>query len=299
MTETLHPVWISGAARLAGVIGHPVTHSRSPRLHGFWLARHRIDGAYLPLAIRPEDLAQVLPALPRMGFRGVNLTLPHKELVLPLCDEVEPVARAIGAVNTLIFGEDHRITGTNTDAWGFGAALAAGAPARDAAAPALVLGAGGAARAVVYALAKAGAARILIANRTAERAAALIRDLAPHCPATVLEAVDWAARSDLLAGCGTLVNTTSLGLHGQPPLDIDLGLADDRLVVSDIVYDPLETPILKAARARGLVAVDGLGMLLHQAVPGFERWFGVRPVVDAALRRHVAADLLIGEPAPC
>jgi shikimate dehydrogenase len=292
MPPAPHPGWISGKARLAGVIGHPVSHSRSPRLHGFWLARHGIDGAYLPLAVDPADLAAVLHALPRMGFRGVNLTLPHKQLAMAMVDRIDPATRAIGAVNTLVFDDAHGIAGYNTDGYGFGAALAAGAPGRDVVAPALVLGAGGAARAVVHALATAGCTEIRIANRSAARAAALVADLAPHLPGCRLLAVDWQQRGQALDGCGTLVNTTSLGLAGQPPLDMALDMAGAGLVVSDIVYDPLDTPLLAMARARGLVAVDGLGMLLHQAVPGFEHWFGLRPVVDDALRRHVAADLI-------
>lgn len=272
---------LTGKARLAGVIGWPVAHSRSPRLHGHWLARHGIDGAYVPLPVAPDDLARVLPALARAGFAGVNVTLPHKEAALRLADEATAYARTVGAANTLIF-KDGRILADNTDCFGFLADLRAHGvdPAGQGA---LVLGAGGAARAVVAALRGAGAA-VTVTNRTRARAEALAAELG----AAVL---DWAAVPDALPSTRLLVNTTSLGMAGQPPLEIDLAPLPDGATVADIVYVPLETPLLRQAAARGLCAIGGLGMLLHQAQPGFSAWFGVTPAVDAELARVVAADI--------
>jgi shikimate dehydrogenase len=269
---------LTGSARLAGVIGWPVAHSRSPRLHGAWLARHGIDGAYLPLAVRPEDFCAVVPALARAGFAGANVTIPHKEAAFALCDRVEDSARRAGAVNTLVFGEG--ITGSNTDGAGFVANLRAHG-VDPAAGPALILGAGGAARAIGAALQDAGAT-VTFCNRTPERAAALAAALPP---AAILP---WADRMAALPDFALLVNSTSLGMAGQPALEFVLDSAAPDLAVADIVYAPLETPLLAAARARGLRAVEGLGMLLHQAVPGFAAWFGVTPVVDEELYRIVS-----------
>ncbi len=274
---------LSGKARLAGVIGWPVEHSRSPRLHGFWLERHGIDGAYVPLAVRPDAFAVAVRGLVAAGFAGANVTAPHKLSAFEICDTVESSARRAGAVNTLVF-HDGRITGRNTDGIGFVANLRAHG-VDPTAGPALVLGAGGAARAVVAALQDEGVT-VSLANRTRARADTLAKDL----PGLVVH--DWSVRSDALADHALLVNTTSLGMHGNAPLDIDLDRAPAGSAVADIVYVPLETPLLAAARARGLRPVEGLGMLLHQAVPGFAAWFGVTPVVDAALRAFVAADLL-------
>lgn len=276
---------LSGKARLAGIIGWPVEHSRSPRLHGFWLERHGIDGAYVPLPIRPDAFAAGVRGLVACGFAGANVTAPHKLAAFEICDTVEASARRAGAVNTLVF-QDGRITGRNTDGLGFIANLRAHG-VDPAAGPALVLGAGGAARAVVAALLDEGIA-VTLANRTRERAEALAK-LLPG-----LRVIDWAARSDALADNTLLVNTTSLGMKGNAPLEIDLGRAASGTSVADIVYVPLETPLLAAARARGLRPVEGLGMLLHQAVTGFAAWFGVTPVVDDALRRFVAGDLMDG-----
>jgi shikimate dehydrogenase len=276
---------LSGRARLAGIIGWPVEHSRSPRLHGFWLERHGIDGAYVPLPIRPEDFATCVRGLVACGFAGANVTAPHKLAAFELCDLVEASARRAGAVNTLVF-QNRRITGRNTDGLGFIANLRAHG-VNPAAGPALVLGSGGAARAVVAALQDEGVI-VTLANRTRERAEGLARDLPG------LRVIDWAARSDALADAALLVNTTSLGMAGHTPLEIDLSRAPATSSVADIVYVPLETPLLAAARARGLRPVEGLGMLLHQAVSGFSAWFGVTPVVDDALRRFVASDLMGG-----
>jgi shikimate dehydrogenase len=276
------PRTITGAARLAGVMGWPVRHSRSPRLHGYWLAQHGVDGAYVPLAVEPAQFGAAVRGLLACGFRGVNVTIPHKEAAFALCDDLADSARRAGAVNTLRF-EDGRILGSNTDGYGFLESLAEQAPGFDPrSGPAVLLGAGGAARAIAAALLDAGCPRVTLVNRTRPRAEALAAALGG--PVLVAEAPP-------LAGAALLVNTTSLGMAGQPPLGIDLSPLPPAAVVADIVYVPLETPLLAAARARGLVAVDGLGMLLHQARPGFAAWFGVAPQVDAGLRAHVAAGI--------
>jgi shikimate dehydrogenase len=268
---------------LAGVIGAPVAHSRSPALHGHWLARYGIRGFYVPLHVAPGDLAAALALLPKLGFVGANVTLPHKEAALALADEASERARAIGAANTLVFGPGGRVFADNTDGVGFLANLEAGAPDwRAANGPALVLGAGGAARAVVQALIGAGVPEIRLANRTAERAEALAAAFGAK-----VKVIPWAEAESALAGAGLLVNTTSLGMSGQAPLVFSLAALAPGAVVNDLVYNPLETELLKAARARGALAVDGLGMLLHQAAPGFEAWFGRKPEVDAALRQAV------------
>ncbi len=273
---------LSGASKLAGIMGWPVTHSLSPRLHGFWLERYGIDGAYVPLPVRPEAFEAALRALPELGFQGINVTLPHKDRALRACDEVDAAAGRIGAVNTIVF-RDGRVVGSNSDGYGFLENLTRGAPAwRAAKTPAAVLGAGGAARAVVVALLDAGVPELRIANRTAERAAVLAQEFGAR-----VSAVDWRRREAALEGCGLLVNTTTLGMIGHAPLEIELDALSADAVVTDIVYSPLETALLAQAKARGHVAVDGLGMLLHQARPGFEAWFGIRPEVDRALRRFV------------
>ena len=279
---------LTGKARLAGVIGWPVAHSRSPRLHGFWLDEYGIDGAYLPLAVKPEDFATVLRALPKMGFSGANVTVPHKEAALAGCDTVDDLARRIGAVNTIIIQADGALHGSNTDAYGFIESLRAGAPDWAAAsAPAVLLGAGGAARALAVALLDAGVPALRLVNRTRSRAEALAADLG-DARVTV---GDWGDWTTCLDGAGLLVNGTSLGMEGQPPLEIALDALPADAVVNDIVYTPLETPLLAAARRRGNRAVDGLGMLLHQARPGFAAWFGVDPEVTAELRNHVLESL--------
>ena len=273
---------LSGHARLAGVFGHPVTHSRSPRLHGFWLQRYGIDGAYIPLGVAPSGFAAAVRALVDLGFRGANVTIPHKLAAFEICDAVASFARRAGAVNTLIF-RDGRIEGSNTDGFGFLESIREAAPGwRADAGPAVLLGAGGAARAIAAALLDAGAPRVTLVNRTAAKAEALARDRGG--PIHV-------ADRPPLQDAALLVNTTSLGMQGQPGLEVDLAPLPASAVVADIVYVPLETRLLAAARARGLVAVDGLGMLLHQARPGFEAWFGVAPLVDQALRDEVAADI--------
>ena len=277
---------LSGKARLAGVMGWPVSHSRSPRLHGFWLERHAIDGAYVPLAVPPGRIETALRALPVLGFRGANLTVPHKEAAPAICDELDPLARRIGAVNTIVVGDDGRLIGSNTDAYGLIENLRRNSGWRSGNDAVVVLGAGGAARAACVALIDAGAASVRIVNRTQLRAEILAEELGAG-----IAAVDWQDRNDALDGAALLVNTTTLGMTGAPPLDIDLSALPKSAIVYDIVYVPLETPLLAAARARGNPVVDGLGMLLYQAQPGFEAWFGVRPDVDEDLRRFVLNDL--------
>lgn len=273
---------LSGKSRLAGILGWPVSHSRSPRLHGFWLARYGIDGAYLPLPVRPERFEAAVRSLADLGFAGANVTIPHKEAAFALCDEVADVARRAGSVNTLVFREG-RIHGTSTDGFGCLESLRGQAPGWQAdAGPAVILGAGGAVRAVAAALLDAGCPKLTLVNRTVARAEAIARDLGG--PVEV-------AMHPPLRDAALLINGTSLGMQGEPPLEIELAPLPAEAVVQDMVYVPLETPLLAAARSRGLRAVDGVGMLLHQARPGFEAWFGVEPLVDAELRDFVLQDL--------
>jgi shikimate dehydrogenase len=272
---------VTGKAKVAGVMGWPVGHSRSPRLHGYWLERYAIDGAYVPLPVTPENLGPAVRGLAALGFAGANLTIPHKEAVMPLLDAVDETARRIGAVNTIVVGPDGELAGSNTDAYGFIENLRAGAPAwRAVSGPAVIIGAGGAAKAVAVALADAGVRDIRIVNRTEARARALAEAIGAST-------VAWEARRAALDGAALVVNASALGMTGQPPLDLDLSPLPESAVVNDIVYAPLETPLLAAARARGNPVVDGIGMLLHQGRPGFRAWFGVDPAVDDALRAHV------------
>jgi shikimate dehydrogenase len=278
---------LSGNAKIAGVIGWPVAHSLSPRLHGYWLQTLGIDGAYVPLPVAPENISDALRALPKLGFAGANVTVPHKEAALAAVDEVSEIANRIGAVNTLICKSDGTLYGDNTDAFGFIENLRAGAPSwRPDSGCALVLGAGGAARAVITALIDAGVTEISLSNRTLARA----DDVAQYIGGNVA-VVPWEARDTAAEGVTLLVNTTTLGMTGKAPLEMDIRALADDAVVTDIVYAPLQTPLLASAHARGLTTVDGLGMLLHQARPGFEAWFGVRPEVTADLRRHVLESL--------
>jgi shikimate dehydrogenase len=268
---------------LAGVIGSPVAHSLSPRLHGYWLKRYGIKGHYIPMDIAQADLRATLQTLPRLGFVGLNVTLPHKETVLSLADIVTDRAALIGAANTLIFRKDGKIFADNTDGSGFIANLRQGAPKwSPASGPAVVFGAGGAARAVVAALIEVGAPEIRLTNRTRARADALRSDFGAKV--TVL---DWVQAGNVLDDAMTVVNTTSLGMVGKPDFKVPLDDLNARAVVTDLVYNPLRTAFLSQAEEAGCTVVDGLGMLLHQAAPGFERWFGTRPDVDAATREAV------------
>ena len=268
------------------IIGHPVAHSRSPIIHGHWLAEHGLDGSYERVDVPPDAVAAFLDRIRSGEFAGGNVTVPNKEAVLPLLDHVGETARRMGAVNT-IWVEDGKLYGDNTDAFGFLAHLDDRVPGWDArTASALILGAGGAARAVVHGLVSRGVGRIILVNRSMARA----EDLAAEFGAGV-EARGRSEAAALVATSDLIVNTTSLGMQGQPPLDLDLAGLRPGTIVDDIVYVPLETALLAEARARGGVPVDGLGMLLHQAIPGFERWFGVRPEVTPALRARLEADI--------
>lgn len=283
---------ITGRTKVAGIMGWPVAHSRSPALHNFWLEEQGIDGAYIPLPVRPKQLAGALRALPMLGLRGCNLTIPHKQLALSAVDHVEPMARRIGAINTIIVAPDGRLEGRNTDAFGFRENLRETVPDwNPAAGAAVVLGAGGAARAVVAALTEARVEEIRLVNRTEARAELVARELAaPPCRITVHP---WSARSPVLQDAGLLVNTTSLGMTDEPELEIDLALLPVSAVVVDIVYVPLETGLLLAARRHGNRTVDGLGMLLHQGRPGFEAWFGAPVRVTRELRAAVLTTLAV------
>ena len=272
-------------ALLAGVIGQPIGHSRSPVLHGHWLKRYGINGFYIPMEVAQVDLARVIEALPKMGFVGVNVTIPHKEAVLHLADVVSDRAALMGAANTLQFRKDGKLHADNTDGYGFLENLRQGAPGwRADASPAAVFGAGGASRAIIASLLEAGCPEIRLSNRTKTRAEALRSEFG-----TRIEVVDWVQAGNMLDGALTVVNTTSLGMVGKPEFRIPLDALSPRAVVTDLVYTPLETPFLAYSRKNGCTVVDGLGMLLHQAAPGFERWFGVRPEVDDELRQAVLA----------
>ncbi len=268
---------------LAGVIGAPVSHSRSPALHGYWLRKYGIRGYYVPLEVAQDSLEAVLAAMPEMGFRGANVTIPHKEKVLRLAETVSDRAALIGAANTLTFRPDGKIHADNTDGFGFLENLRQGAPGwRADAGPCTVIGAGGAARAVVASLLEAGATEIRLTNRTRTRAEALKAEFG-----TKVVVYDWVQAGNAIEEAATVINTTSLGMVGKNEFRVPLdGLSPDA-VVTDLVYTPLDTRLLVTAREVGCRTVDGLGMLLHQAAPGFERWFGVRPDVDDALRAAV------------
>ncbi|MCF6124416.1 shikimate dehydrogenase [Mesorhizobium sp. M7A.F.Ca.CA.001.07.2.1] len=274
------------ASKKAFVSGHPVKHSRSPRIHGHWLARHGIDGSYQAIDVAPQDFAEFVNTLQANNYRGGNITIPHKEVAFALAERRDQAAQEIGAVNTLWF-ENGVLWGGNTDGHGFAANLDDHAPGWASNGPAVVLGAGGASRAVIHALKQRGVADIRIVNRTLARA----QELRDRFGAGV-SAHGMAATDELLGDAGLLVNTTALGMHGNEGLSADPARLPDHGIVTDIVYVPLETPLLAAARARNLKTVDGLGMLLHQAVPGFERWFGVRPQVTGELRALIVADLV-------
>lgn len=280
MSDDLPPAQIHHAP-LAGVIGMPIAHSRSPRLHGYWLDRYGLAGHYVPIPVMPEHLAEVLRNMPRMGFVGANVTIPHKEAVLTLADTVTDRAALIGAANTLIFRPDGKIHADNTDGYGFIANLRQNAPDwQPDRGPAAVIGAGGAARAVVASLLDSGVRELRITNRTRLRAEQIKAEFGAR-----LVVYDWAQVGNMLDGAATVVNATSLGMQGKQPLRVPMDALSSDALVTDLVYTPLMTPFLTEAQTRGCRIVDGLGMLLHQAAPGFERWFGHRPEVDDDTRR--------------
>ena len=270
---------------LAGVMGWPISHSRSPLIHSHWIAQYGLRGAYVPLAVNPVNLQEALNGLKALGFAGCNLTLPHKIEALPWVDEVDPVAKRIGAVNTLTVRADGSLHGTNTDAFGFIQSLREAHKSWQASAgPAVVLGAGGAARAVVWALADAGATDIRLFNRSHDKAMAMAEEFGGP-----VKAFAWSERHAALEGASLLVNTTTQGMQGQPVLDMQLDALPTQALVSDIVYTPLQTDLLLRAAAKGNPTVNGLGMLLHQARPAFASWFGVMPEVTPDLWTKVLA----------
>ena len=264
---------------LAGVLGWPVMHSRSPLLHNYWFKKHGLAGTYVPLAIQPEGLQAALRALHPLGFAGCNLTIPHKQQAMKIVDQVDAVAKAIGAISCVVVRRDGSLFGTNNDCWGFIQNLRQQYPDwRADAGPAVVLGAGGGSRAVCYALVQAGAKEIRVVNRSHERAQKLAQELGAP-----LKAVAWEQRHDALEGAALVVNTTSCGMVGQPPLDLALDRLPRAALAADIIYIPLETPLLRAARQRGNRTLNGLGMLLHQGRPAWKAWFGVEPEVTPEL----------------
>jgi shikimate dehydrogenase len=274
------------------IIGRPVSHARSPLIHAYWLEQLGISGAYDRQDVMPGAVAAVMRELPFRGYIGGNVTVPHKEEAFLACDHLSSVARAVRAVNTFWF-EDGRLCGDNTDGSGFVAHLDQTHPGWSDRNPhILLLGSGGAARGLMVPLLERHPKIITVTNRSQERALGLVADIRLACPEADVRVVPWEERDKALGGVDLLINTTSLGMSGQPALAQDLAPLPETAIVADIVYTPLETPLLAAARARGLRTLDGLGMLLHQAVPGFERWFGVRPAVTEALRAHILADLL-------
>ena len=265
---------------LAGVIGSPIAHSKSPQVHGHWLRTNIIAGHYIPMDVAREDLERVIRTLPKMGFVGVNVTIPHKEAVMSIADLITDRAILIGAANTLIFRKDGKIHADNTDGYGFIENLKTGAPGwNPKAGPAAVLGAGGSSRAVIASLLDAGVPEIRVSNRTRVRAEKLKDDFGSR-----LRIYDWVQAGNMIDAANLLVNTTSLGMLGKGELRVPLDGLGPKTVVTDLVYAPLKTKLLETAEEIGCVTVDGLGMLLHQAVPGFERWFGTRPAVDRATR---------------
>ncbi len=271
--------------KLAGVMGWPVAHSRSPVIHNHWIAEHGLKGAYVLLPVQPVQIESALRSLPVLGFAGCNLTIPHKVAALNVVDRVDPLAQRIGAVNTIVVEPDGSLTGKNTDGYGYIQSLRDAQPAWKATTgPAVVLGAGGAARAVIVGLIDSGASEIRLTNRSWAKA----HDMAQEFGGPV-RAIPWEDRHDALAGAALLVNTTNQGMHGEAALDLRLDKLPAHALVSDIIYVPLETPLLEAARLRGHMTVNGLGMLLNQARPAFAAWFGVEPAITAGLVTKVLA----------
>lgn len=274
---------ISGAAKIAGVIGFPVKHSLSPKLHNYWLETYGIDGAYIPLEVEPKNFSAVLQMLPKMGIKGCNVTVPHKEEAFRTVNKRTELADHIGAVNTVVVEENGSLTGDNTDAFGFIENIKQ--EAKDFSfknIKAVVLGAGGACRAVLAGLLKEGVQEIVLTNRTREKAEVLQKHFGKR-----ITLLDWEKRDMAVNEALLLVNTSTLGMQGNPPLEINLKQLPSKALVTDIVYKPLVTPLLEQATKQGNRVVDGLGMLLYQAVPGFEAWFGVKPEVTKELRHKI------------
>jgi shikimate dehydrogenase len=272
---------------MAGVMGWPVVHSRSPKIHNYWFAKHGLTGTYVPLGIRAEGLGAALRALPALGFAGCNLTIPHKEAAFEIVDRIDPLAKRVGAINCVAVAPDGSLDGRNYDGFGYIHSILEADPAwRADTGPIVVLGAGGAARAVLISLADQGAKEIRLANRSSERAQALAREFGAP-----IKTLAWNDRHAALDGAAMLINTTSQGMAGQSALNLTLDELPIAALVSDIIYIPRETPLLMAARLRGNRTVNGLGMLLHQARPAFHAWFGVMPEVTAELRAMIEATI--------
>ena len=270
---------------LAGVMGWPVAHTRSPAIHNHWIAQHGLKGAYVQLPVRPDRLEAAIRGLPALGFAGCNITVPHKVSAMPFMDELHPTARRVAAINTIVVQPDGRLLGMNNDGAGYIQSLRDADPSwRGDAGPALVLGAGGAARAIVVALLDEGVPELRITNRTLERAQVLAEAFGDR-----VKVVPWAQRNEAMAGVSLLVNTTTLGMHGQQPLDVALDALPLAAMVSDAIYIPMETALLTQARLRGHRTVNGLGMLLNQARPAFASWFGVLPDITPELRAAIQA----------
>ena len=270
---------------LAGVMGCPVAHTRSPAIHNHWIARHGLKGAYVQLPVHPDRLEAALRGLPALGFAGCNVTVPHKVSAMHFMDELHPTAQRVAAINTIVVQPDGSLLGMNNDGAGYVQSLRDADPTwRGDAGPALVLGAGGAARAIVVALLDEGVPELRITNRTLERAQALAEAFGER-----VKVVPWAQRNDAMAGVSLLVNTTTQGMHGQPPLDVALDALPAAAMVSDAIYIPMETPLLAQARLRGHRTVNGLGMLLNQARPAFKAWYGVMPEITPELRAAILA----------
>jgi shikimate dehydrogenase len=276
---------MAGEFVLAGVMGWPIAQSRSPMLHNYWIEKYKLNGRYVPLAVRPELLVDAIRGLRALGFRGCNLTMPHKQFAMTMVDSLTDTAKRIGAVNCIVVGEDGKMSGTNNDGNGYVLSVQEVAPQwKPSDGPIAMLGAGGAARAIIVALLERGASEIRLINRTFEKAQRLAKEFGP-----AIKPIAWDKRGDAIAGVALLTNATNQGMTGHPPLDISLDKLSSRTLVSDLVYVPPETPLLTAAKARGNVTVGGLGMLLHQARPAFEAWFVVMPEITPDLRASIMA----------
>lgn len=277
---------MAGEFVLAGVMGWPIAQSRSPILHNYWIEKYGLNGRYVPLAVRPENLADAIRGLRALGFRGCNLTMPHKQQAMTMVDHVTDTARRIGSINCIVVDADGRLSGTNNDGNGYYLSLLEIAPQwKPDAGPIAILGAGGAARSVLVTLIEHGARDIRLVNRTFATAELLAAAIDP----AIIKAVPWEQRNDVIGDVALLTNTTNQGMTGNPPLDISLARLPKQTLVSDLIYVPPETPFLAAAKARGNVTVNGLGMLLHQARPAFQAWFGVMPDITPDLRAKIMA----------